>query len=146
MPSFMTENIPPRTKVVLTYLKHLAAVVTGKVPPPVMTVGAAHGSLPPGVTDGGMGVLVGVFVLVGGMGVSVGTAVVTTGVLVGVKVFVGVTGVTVKVVGVQVGAGVKVGMFLVRLLLVSLLSATRFVTSAVAVVDPTKPVKVSVVD
>src|SRR5437868_2022414 len=75
VPSFMTENIPPRTKLVLTYLKHLALVVTANVPPPVMTVGLAHGSL--GLTVGAtLGAMVGTLV-----GAVVG-AVVATGVLV----------------------------------------------------------------
>src|SRR3954470_18685057 len=80
VPSFMTENIPPRTNVVLTYLKHLAVVVMANVPPPVITVGLAHGSL--GFAVGGT--VVGgtdVFVLVGATVAFVGG----TGVLVLVK-------------------------------------------------------------
>src|SRR5947207_12345511 len=39
---FMTENIPPRTKVALTYLKHTPLAGMEYDPPPVMTVGLAH--------------------------------------------------------------------------------------------------------
>src|SRR5689334_17248310 len=82
-PGFITENMPPRTKAALTYLKHVPVVETEYEPPPVMTVGVAHG-LPPGTgVLVGVGVTTGVFVGVfDGTGVFVGVFV-TTGVLVG---------------------------------------------------------------
>jgi hypothetical protein len=103
VPSFMTENIPPRTNVVLTYLKHLAVVVTANVPPPVITVGLEHGS--PGLAVGGTVVgATGVLVLVGGTGVG------PTGVLVLVGgTGVGPTGVFVLVGGTVVGGTVVGG-------------------------------------
>src|SRR4051812_35952692 len=42
VPSFITENMPPRKKVVLTYLKQVPEVLIEKVPPPVITVGLAQ--------------------------------------------------------------------------------------------------------
>src|ERR1041384_499132 len=55
---FMTVNMPPHLLAALTYLKQVALVVMANEPPPVMTVGLAHGSEPPGVTVGGTGVFV----------------------------------------------------------------------------------------
>src|SRR5262245_17878730 len=92
--------MPPRTNVVLTYLKHLAVVPTANVPPPVMTVGLAHGSLGLAVAEGG-GTGVFVRVAVGIIGVTVGSGMgvldlvgvdvilVALGVMGGVFVFVG---------------------------------------------------------
>src|SRR6185436_10968810 len=128
-PGFMTENIPPRVKVALTYLKQVPLAETEYEPPPVITVGVEHG-LPPGtgvlvmVGVGGavfagvfVGVLeaMGVFVRVGDgpavlVGVFVGT-VVLVGVLLGTNVFVGVFEATGVLVGVFVTTGVLVGVF-----------------------------------
>src|ERR1041384_6760876 len=84
---FITENIPPRTKVALTHLEQTPLAGMEYDPPPVMTVGLAHRLLPPGVAVGGTGVLVRVGVLVIGGAVGVGGGgVVGVGVRVGVLV------------------------------------------------------------